>query len=70
MKGKKASLEPLDYLDFEVMGRPLGGHWTYQEGKGLCYPSLTLYFLFGIGDGAPGTVPNQLSFRCPVLLRG
>ena len=57
MQGKKASLESLDYLDFEVMEAP-GGTWTYQEGKGLSNPSLTFCFIVDVGDGALRTVPN------------
>ena len=68
MQGKTASLESLDYLDFEVMGAP-GGTWTYQEEKRLPHPSLTFCFIVGVGDGALRTVRNRLSFRCPILLK-
>ena len=53
MQGKKASLESLDYLDFEVMEAP-GGTWTYQEGKGLPHPSLTFCLLLMLVMGLSG----------------
>lgn len=60
MKGRKASLASLDYLDFEVTGRPPG----IPERGGLPSPSPILCFLIGIGggtpwDSAPSTQPQM-----------
>lgn len=69
MKERKENLGSLDYLDFEVTGKPQeeAGH-TKKGGVPLIHRSPCICLLILV-MGLPGRVPSQPIFKCPVLSR-